>query len=495
MKTRPTTHRGRPTEPMTVVSAVMAAILVALLGSFGGSVATVRAADPTPSASESPTPTPTPTPAPTPTATATPSASESPTPTATPVPQMPDPIVLGATVTFYGRGYGHGVGMSQYGARGRAIAGQDSTTILGHYYQGATLGQVAPGTPIRVLILSRWTATVPVPLIVYGRLTPWTIDGIDATFPVDGRLRLIPTASVLTTGMEMTWRVVIDGPDGTNLYDGPKPVTLAIRAAASTGRLQLWSKPTMYDQYRGIFRIITSASAPTVTVVNEVDLEAYLGGVVPVEMPSTWPPAALEAQAVAARSYAARRLRPGVSFYDVPDGSSSQIYRGVLAEKATTNAVIGATTGEVLMQGPTIANTMFHSTGGGATENNENVYTSSTGAKFAGAVSYLRGSSDRTADGLSYDAGAPYATWATRTYSLDQLSAWFAADPRTNVGPLRALDLRDRGVSGRLISVTLIGFAGTKKVSGEVFRSVFNAHRPSSDPLFRSTLFATAPIP
>ena len=79
----------------------------------------------------------------------------------------------------------------------------------------------------------------------------------------------VPTTSALTTGMQTTWRVVIDGPDGTNLYDGPKPVTLAIRAAASTGRLQLWSKPTMYDQYRGIFRITTSASAPTVTVVND----------------------------------------------------------------------------------------------------------------------------------------------------------------------------------------------------------------------------------
>ena len=483
MLTRPIVHRHRPTAPMTVLSAVMAAIMVALLG---GSAATVRAADPTPSPTPSPT-LPSESPAPTPSPTAT--------PTATPVPPVPGPVVLDATVTFYGRGYGHGVGMSQYGARGRAMAGEDSTTILNHYYDGATLGQVAPGTAIRVLILSRWTATAAVPLIVYGRLTPWTIDGIDATFPADGKLRLIPTTVALTTGMQTTWRVVIDGPDGTNLYDGPKPSTLVIRAVAGMGRLQLWSKPTMYDQYRGIFRVITSGRAPTVTVVNEVDLEAYLGGVVPMEMPSTWPAAALEAQAVAARSYAARRLRPGISYYDVPDGSSSQVYRGILAEKATTNAVIATTTGEVLMQGTTIANAMFHSTGGGATENNENVYTTSTGAKSASAVSYLRGSSDRTPDGVSYDAAAPYATWATRTYALDQLSAWFAADPRTNVGLLSALDLGDRGVSGRLISVTLIGSTGAKRVSGDVFRSVFNANRPSSDPLLRSTLFATAPIP
>ena len=97
--------------------------------------------------------------------------------------------------------------------------------------------------------------------------------------------------------------------------------------------------------------------------------------------------------------------------------------------------------------------------------------------------------------GRSYDSGAPYATWATLTYTREQLSAWFAADPRTAVGTLTALDLRDRGVSGRLISVTLIGSAGTRRVSGEVFASVFNAARPAADPMLRSTLFATAPIP
>ena len=231
------------------------------------------------------------------------------------------------------------------------------------------------------------------------------------------------------------------------------------------------------------------------TVVNDLPLETYLRGVVPVEMPSSWPAAALQAQTIASRSYAARRLRPGVSYYDVPDTTSSQVYRGILGERATTNAIIASTAGVVLRSGTSIANTLFHSTGGGATENNENVYTSSTGAKVAGVVSYLRGSSDRAPDGTSYDKAAPYATWATLTYTTAQVSSWFAADPRTNVGTLTAIDLRDRGVSGRLISVTLIGSGGTKKVSGDVFRAVFNAGHPAADPLLRSTLFATKPIP
>jgi SpoIID/LytB domain protein len=404
---------------------------------------------------------------------------------------LPGPTVLGPTVTFFGRGYGHGVGMSQYGARGRAIAGQDATTILAHYYKGATLGTVSTTSQIRVRVLLGWKATAAAPFTVRGRLTPWSIDGIAATFPVDATLRLIPT----TTGSTTTWRLRVTAADGTVLRDAAKPASVVVRGTAATSRLELVSKGSSYDQYRGVLRIRAFSTGPTVTVVNELRLETYLRGVVPAEMPSSWPAAALQAQAIASRSYAARRLRPGVSYYDVTDDTSSQVYHGALGEKATTNAIIAASPGVVLRSGSSIANTLFHSTGGGGTENNENVYTSATGAKVAGPVSYLRGSMDRTANGTSYDASSPFATWKTHTYTVAQLSAWFAADPRTNVGTLKAIDVRDRGVSGRLISVTLIGSAGSKKVSGDLFRSVFNAGRPAADPMLRSTLLAFAPVP
>jgi SpoIID/LytB domain protein len=452
--------------PPRVILAMLIAILVALLGSVGGAPSAALGADPTASPTPSPTPTPT-----------------------------PGVTVLGATTTFFGRGYGHGVGMSQYGARGRALAGQDSTTILAHYYRGATLGTVPTATLIRVLVLPTWKATSAVPLTIYGRLAPWTIDGLGLTFPIDAVLRVLPTTTISATGPLTTWKVRVTSATGAALYAGAKPASLIVRGAAANSRLQLWSKPSVYDQYRGLLRIITSSTTPTVNVSNYLPLETYLRGVVPVEMPSTWPAAALQAQSIASRSYAAHHLRPGVSYYDVPDTSASQVYRGALGERATTDAIIKSTVGVVLRSGTSIANTLFHSTGGGGTENNENVYTSSTGAKIAGPVSYLRGSMDRDALGRSYDSGAPYATWATRTYTREQLSAWFAADPRTAVGTLAALDLRDRGVSGRLISVTLIGSAGSKRVSGEVFESIFNARRPTGDPMMRSTLFATAPIP
>jgi stage II sporulation protein D len=401
-------------------------------------------------------------------------------------------IDLDSTVKFFGRGYGHGVGMSQHGARGRALAGQDAATILAHYYEGTTLGSIDLASQIRVRILWKWKATATSPLVIYGRGTTWSIDGIDEVFPADAALRLIPTKP---PGSPTSWRLQVQAEDGSILLDRAKPAELVVRRETSKGRLQLASKPTSYDRYRGVLRVITAKVKRKVKVVNEVALETYLRGVVPAEMPSTWPSEALLAQSIAARSYAARRLRPGESYFDVVDTYASQVYLGAKAERDETDVAIEATGGIVLKSGNSIANTLFHSTGGGGTEHNENVFTSSTGALVAGPVSYLRGSLDRTPDGSAYDAEAPYATWKTRRYTIAQLSAWMAADPRTMVGTLTALNLGDRGVSGRLISVTLIGSAGKKTVSGEVFRSVFNAGRPNADPMMRSTLFDLAPIP
>ena len=262
------------------------------------------------------------------------------------------------------------------------------------------------------------------------------------------------------------------------------------------GRLQVISKATRFNLYRGNLHVVLTPASSRVSVVDDVALDAYLGGVVPVEMPPTWPAAALQAQSIAARSFAARRLHPATSFYDVPDTSASQIYRGVLAEKPQTNAAIAATAGQVLMSGSSIINALFDSTAGGATESNENVYTTATGRVVARPVSYLRGSSDRAPDGTRLRRELAVRDLVDPDLRADaSCRPGSPRDSRTNVGDLLALDLHDRGVSGRLISVTLIGTAGTRRVSGEVFRAVFNKARPSTDPSLRSTLFDLAPIP
>ena len=387
---------------------------------------------------------------------------------------------------FYGRGYGHGVGMSQYGARGRAIAGQDAATILAHYYQGTTPGTTDPKRPVRVLVLHGFKSSATTPLRVFGRGGPWTIDGIAGTFPRDAQLRL----RTVGTG----FRVTVRDAAGKLLLDQQTKSSLRVRAAnVAAARIQVWSKPGSYDRYRGVIRIRATASG--IDAINETELDLYLRGVVPAEMPASWPVEALRAQTIAARSYAARRVHPKTGFFDLYDDTRSQVYRGSQGEQAPTNAAVTDTAGQILRSGTTVANTLYHSTGGGATEDNENVFTSASGGIVAGAVPYLRGSSDRAPDGTAYDAGAPRSGWQTAAYTLDQLSAIFGADPRTNAGLLTSLDLSHVGVSGRLISVTLVGSLGAKTVSGEVFRDVFNAKSPAADPYMWSTLVSTAPIP
>ncbi len=415
-----------------------------------------------------------------------PDTHPAPTPAPTPAAGL---TVPGATVTLFGRGWGHGVGLSQYGARGRAFAGQDAATILAHYYPGTTIGSIPTSTSIRVLLVDDLVPTAARPLAVTGRGGSWTVDGVAKSFPADARLRLVPVIA----GATASWRIVVDDATGAVLHQGAVPASLRLRGATTATTFDLPAASATHDRYRGSLRII--ATGTKVDVVNELPLEAYLRGVVPVEMPSSWPVAARTAQTIAARSYAAYHVRPGVGTFDVYADTRSQVYRGVRAETGAANTVIAATSGRVLRSGTAIANALFHSTGGGATENNENVFVSATGTRLAGPVAYLRGSSDRDATGAAYDAGSPYATWRTKTYTLAEISAILAADPRTNVGTLQALDLRNRGVSGRLISVTLVGSAGRRTVSGEVLVAAFNAHRPAADPPARSTLLGLAPIP
>jgi SpoIID/LytB domain protein len=451
---------------------------------------------PSPTSPGSPTPTsfvaPTGMPSPAPTPSPTPTASPTPIPT----PPSPLPVLsawgaLAPTTTLYGRGYGHGVGMSQYGAFGRAQSGQSAAAILGHYYPGTTIGSIDPQTSVRVLVLSGFAATAVSPLVLYGRGGSWTIDGVAATFPADAKLAVVPVRVATSTGSVTSWRITVTSLVGTALVSTTRCCDLRVRPAQASTRIQVWSKPSTYDTYRGWLRII---GATTQSVINTVPLDMYLRGVVPAEMPWDWPSPALAAQAIASRSYAARRLHPSTGSYDLYDDTRSQVYRGVKRETAATSNAIDATSGQVLLSSGVIANTLYHSTGGGATESNRYAFPTASGTLLASQVPYLTGSADRAPDGRPYDSASPYARWQTAAYTPTALSAIFAGDSRTSVGTIGRIDILGRGVSGRVYAIRLTGSAGVRTVSGDVFVAVFDAHRPAADPWLPSTLFDVAPI-
>jgi stage II sporulation protein D len=457
---RPAPPPNRPVRPLLALPAAVLA-LGALLSAVSVDAPAARAADPSP----------------------------------TPAPTWPSTVTtLGTSVKFYGRGYGHGVGLNQHGARGRALAGQTAEEILAAYYAGTTLDATDPARAVRVLVLSGFPATATSPLTIYGRGGDWTLDGVDAVFPADARLRVWRTTTTVDGVTTTTWRLKVRAPDGvTELYAGTVTASFHVRPATPDTRLQLTSRTSSYDTYRGRLRIILKPTS--VNVVNRLGLDDYLRGVVPCEMPASWPAEALRAQAIAARSYAVRRLHPDTGTFDVYDDTRSQVYRGVEAERAATNAAIDAAPGAILRYGSSVVNAFFHSTGGGATENNEYAFVPTSGAVTSGPIPYLRGIRDVAPDGTPYDAGATYYAWTTSTLTRAQLSAMFKTDPRTNVGDLTRLDLRRRGASGRLYRVTLYGSAGSKTVSANVFRSVYNAKRPSGTLPLRSNLFSTSRLP
>ena len=257
--------------------------------------------------------------------------SDSARPAATP--PAPPPVSATALVVS-GRGWGHGVGMSQYGALGFANEGRGYEEILAHFYPGTILGP-APVARVRVLVQESkpsLTVSSPVPFRVR--------DVLGKTYP------LPPVSVKLDARLEVTLNGI------------PTPLAGPIVFLPGTRPLELGGP------YRGELEV--SVTGQRLSAVNAVGLEQYLAGVVPREMPAAWHPEALKAQAVAARSYALAHRLSGRGF-DLYADVRSQVYGGVAAEDARATAAIVATSGQVLLYEHKIADTLFHSTSGGRT--------------------------------------------------------------------------------------------------------------------------------
>lgn len=242
-----------------------------------------------------------------------------------------------SSLVIEGAGDGHGVGMSQEGARGYALHGYPYAAILAHYYTGTSLGQAPAKTVVKVLVGSK---------------------------------------------------------------------------------------------------------------VKRVPLERYVRGVIAAEMPSSWPAAALEAQAVASRTYALTS-HAGGSRFDVYSDTRSQVYRGVAAETAATNTAVAATAGQIVLYGAKPAVTYFFASSGGMTENVEN------GFPGAEPEPWLRGVVD------AYDAG-PTAKWKidlSFTVAARMLRGLFK-------GSFRGIEVLRRGVSPRILSARVMGSRSARVIGG-----------------------------
>ena len=327
-----------------------------------------------------------------------------------------------------GAGYGHGVGMSQYGAYGYAKHGFTYPTILAHYYTGTTLGSTTNPT-IRVLLR-----------------------------PYVQSVSFRGASSACGVGVKPGKTYVARRKGGTGIYlrtkKGRKVLTCSgPLSATGPGPVSLLGK----GSYDGSLLILASSAPGKVSAINYVPLEEYVKGVVPKELPASWPAEALKAQAVAARSYALSTAVRGTSF-DQYDDTRSQVYGGASAETTKTNAAVDATAGQVVMYAGRVAQTYFFSTSGGHTENNE----FSSLAFGSTPIPYLRGVDDP----YEADAGSPYEHWK-RKFSLGRMNAALSGLVR---GKLKNIVVTQRGSSPRIVHANLIGTRGTTTVDGPDLR-------------------------
>lgn len=241
------------------------------------------------------------------------------------------------TLVIDGAGFGHGVGMSQEGARGYAEHGWSYEQILAHYYTGTSLGQVPTKTIVKVLVHNK---------------------------------------------------------------------------------------------------------------VKGIPLERYVQGVVGAEVSADWPMAALEAQAVASRTYALT-AHAGGSKFDVYSDTRSQMYLSKAAETPRTNAAVQATAGQIVTYGGEPAITYFFASSGGHTESVQDAFPGST------AEPWLVGVED------PYDGGSLHR-W-TLEFSLHEAGVRLKGLTK---GKFKGIEVLRRGSSPRIISAYILGSKGKTLVSG-----------------------------
>ena len=298
-------------------------------------------------------------------------------------------------------------------------------------------------------------------------------------FADDGR-----TAVALTKPGER-WLLEREGAAIRAMREDSRPVTarertVIARPADADGAIAINGR-----RYRGDLAI--SATADGLTVVNRVNMDDYLQGVVPLEIGTSAvaDAAAVEAQAVSARSYAVTHLGSGGRLFDMRATVADQVYGGAGAESSVGNLAVRATTGLVLLYGGRVVNAPYFSTCGGSTAEPQDVWRT-------GAEPYLRRVSDQIPGSTHfYCEGAPKYRW-TRVFSRDELRESINRYVRSlpgggSVSAVRSVTVIDVTPAGRVGTLTVETDRRAVILRGNDIR---NALRLPSGEILYSTYFS-----
>lgn len=388
------------------------------------------------------------------------------------------------SIAVNGSGFGHGVGMSQYGAYGQAKANPALTgaQIARYYYTGSTVTSYKDNVPLRINVgHARTTMAL--------RSTRVGSGGGGFTARVAGLAdRWVPVTQYVTVGRTTTGVLLVV----RNASDGRPVAGGDLRGASAS---LIWSqRHTTLDvttsgtkRYRwGTLGLVGLGSA--FEGVLTVDMHSYLKGV--AEMPSSWPKGALQAQAIAARTYALYHYRAGqissCGGCHLYDSTKSQVYAGWAKESEPTYGAFWvaavaltqtADTGQTILYGGVPVDAFFFSSSGGRTRNSEDVWTT--------ALPYARS----VADPWSVDKtiNPSYAAWS-RSASVPALLALFGLPDLSSV----RVSARDAGGAARTLTA-LASNGATASVTGEAFRGTLRL--PSSWVTSLGALPLTFPVP
>lgn len=369
---------------------------------------------------------------------------------------------LPSSFVLSGSGWGHGVGLSQYGAQAMAKEGRSEAQILEHYYRGTQVGTNRAGRTFDVNVryqVATFTASVralrPDAVLQVCAMQGNTcakakmVTDRTADAAAAGRVEFRRTATgvraIVTNAKGRTSRVA--GERIRLRWTGTKPS----KGPASVLRLD-----TGREYRHGQAFVVPSGSSALNGLVRVRLQPAYLRGI--AEMPSSWEPAALRAQAIIARTYA---LRTGAARKDdcgchLRDSVIHQVYAGWQKESEGTNATFGkrwvaavkATRGQVLRYDGGLAQTFYYSSSGGSTLNSEDVWSAS--------VPYLRS----VPDPWSVSQANPNRSW-TASISQRQAQELFG------LAKVQRIEITGQHAGGGLRELTAYGPKRTKRLSGK----------------------------
>lgn len=235
----------------------------------------------------------------------------------------------------------------------------------------------------------------------------------------------------------------------------------AVPAGARVAIGPLAGGPTFFDgrPYRGSI-VLERADGSTLNVINVVDLEQYLYSVVGSEIGGAYPPSALAAQAIVARTYAVAHLGAREQLgYDLVAGEGDQAYQGMLAESQAVIDAVDSTRGVVLVFGGELVHAYYSACNGGYT---------SDGSALSDPQPYLVAAPD------PYGTDSPEARWSV---SVSAEAVRDALAPRFgDVGSIRAVLKGPADASGRLEWLTIVGSAGTRTIASTTFRRLIGSH-------------------